>query len=269
MKIVLLVCLLIFFFFTLVRIFENRFIFVPDKYPTGYWQPDTFGLNLEDCYFSTSDGIKLHGWLLKSEKPKATILWSHGNAGNISDRLDNLSKLASLPFNVFLYDYRGYGKSEGKPSEQGVYLDSQAAYDYLLTRPEVDPEKIVVYGRSLGGAVALDLATKKTCRSLILESTFTSAQDMAQLMFGAVPMGWLMRSEFASIEKIKKLQVPILILHGDQDDIVPYDFGKQLFEAATEPKEFYEITGAAHNDTYLIGGDEYFERIKNFILDSL
>ncbi len=269
MKIILLVCSLIFIAFILLRVFENRSVFAPAKYPSGFWQPDAFGLNLEDCYFYSTDGSKLHGWFFKSEKPEATLLWSHGNAGNISDRLDNLSKLVALPFNIFLYDYRGYGKSAGKPSEEGVYQDSQAAYDYLLTRPEVDPEKIVIYGRSLGGAVAIDLATKRPCSSLILESTFTSAQDMAQIQFGALPIRWLMSSEFNSTEKIENLEVPILILHGDQDNIVPYNLGKQLFSAANEPKEFYKIKGADHNDTYLVGGNKYYEKIKSFILDHL
>jgi len=207
----------------------------------------------------------LHGWLYKDDDPIATLLWCHGNAGNISHRLDNLAKLTDLPVNVFIFDYRGYGKSSGSPDEEGVYRDAEAAYDYLVKRDDIDPNRIVLFGRSLGGAVAVDLATKRDCAALILESTFTSAKDMARNAFAGLPLDFVIKSKFNSRRKISRLNLPILFLHGTSDDIVPFRLGRDLFQAANEPKEFVEIPGAGHNDTYIIGGPTYFRQIGDFV----
>jgi fermentation-respiration switch protein FrsA (DUF1100 family) len=240
---------------------ENRMVFFPIKYPQGYWNPQSFGLEIEDCYFETADGLKLHGWLLKSDQPIATLLWCHGNAGNISDRLDNLAKLAKLPINTFIFDYRGYGRSEGTPSEKGIYLDAETALDYLTGRPDIDRGKVILFGRSLGGAVAVKLATERQNAGLILESTFTSAKDMAKSMFGFLPVHLITKSDFNSENLIRSLQIPVLVLHGSRDRTIPYDLGRKLFDAANEPKRFYEIVGADHNDTYLVGGQPYFAEL--------
>jgi hypothetical protein len=249
----------------LLRLFENQFIYFPVKYPGGYWQPETFGVQVEDCYFNAADGVRLHGWLATHEKPIATLLWCTGNAGNISHRLDNLARLVKLPINVFIFGYRGYGRSEGSPNENGVYLDALAAYDYLASRPDIDRNKIVLFGRSLGGSVAVDLATKRPCAGLILESTFTSAQDMAKSSFGFIPVHLFIKTKFDSINKINRLHVPLLLIHGSQDRTVSIRLGKKLFAAANEPKEFYEIAGADHNDTYIVGGQAYFNRLLDFL----
>ncbi|MCG8603538.1 alpha/beta hydrolase [bacterium] len=240
-------------------------VFFPIKYPQGYWNPQSFGLDIEDCYFVTADGLRLHGWLLKSDRPIATMLWCHGNAGNISDRLDNLAKLARLPINTFIFDYRGYGRSEGVPSEPGVYLDAKAAFDYLTGRSDIDRGKIVLFGRSLGGAVAVKLATERPSAGLILESAFTSAKDMAKSMFGFLPVHLITKSDFDSESRISSLRMPVLVLHGSRDRTVPYGLGRKLFEAANEPKHFYEIVDADHNDTYLVGGQPYFDELLRFI----
>ncbi len=259
---------IIIFFFSfifLLRLFENQFIYFPEKYPVGYWQPEAFGVQVEDCYFNTADGVRLHGWLVAHENPIATLLWCTGNAGNISHRLDNLARLTSLPINVFIFGYRGYGKSEGRPNENGVYLDALAAYDYLTSRPDIERNKIVLFGRSLGGAVAVELATRRPCSGLILECTFTSARDIAKSSFGFIPVHLFLKTKFDSIKKITRLHVPLLVIHGGQDRTVPIRLGKKLFEAANEPKEFYEISGADHNDTYVVGGAAYFNKLLEFI----
>lgn len=249
----------------MVRLMESRMVFFPTKYPQGYWNPQSFGLNVEDCYFQTADGLTLHGWLLKGENAIATMLWCHGNAGNISDRLDNLAKLAELPLNTFIFDYRGYGRSDGSPSEEGIYLDAEAAFDFLASNSLLDSAEIILFGRSLGGAVAVDLATKRDSKGIILESTFTSAKDMAKIMFGFLPVHLIMKSKFSSIDKISQLNTPILFFHGNRDRTVPFRLGRKLFEAANEPKEFYQIAEADHNDTYLVGGQAYFDKLLGFI----
>jgi fermentation-respiration switch protein FrsA (DUF1100 family) len=166
---------------------------------------------------------------------------------------------------VFIFDYRGYGKSEGKPNERGLYADAIAAYEYLVSRDDVEKDHIVFFGRSLGGAVAVELATQKPCEKLILESTFTSIKDMTKEMFNGLPVHYIVHTKFDSLTKIEKIRVPLLLIHGNQDTVVPFEQGKRLFNAANEPKHFYEILGADHNDTYEVGGRLYFERLSQFI----
>lgn len=265
MKYLIALVLLVAAFALLLRFMENHFVFFPTKYPEGYWQPEVFGLEAEDCYFTTADGVRLHGWFVAKEDAIATLLWCHGNAGNITHRLDNLAKLHELPVNVFIFDYRGYGRSDGEPSEQGVYLDARAAYDFLVENRGIAPETIVLFGRSLGGAVAVDLAVERRCAGLILESTFTSARDMARAAFGPLPVHWIMKTDFNCVAKIRRYRGPLLMLHGTADRTVPLRLGGRLYQAANPPKEFYEIPGADHNDTYLVGGKAYFEKLRAFV----
>jgi len=252
-------------FILLIRIFENKFVYFPFKYPQGHWQPDSFGLQAEDCYFTSSDGVRLHGWFFAKENAIATLIWCHGNAGNISDRLYDLALLCKLPINVFIFDYRGYGRSEGSPNEKGIYLDAETAYDYMISRNDVDKNKIIIFGRSLGGAVAVDLATKRSGVGLILEATFTSAKDMAKSSFGFLPVHYIMKTKLNSIAKIRGIEIPVLVAHGTSDRTVPFKLGRQLFEAANEPKEIYEIKNADHNDMFMVGGKSYLEKLFEFI----
>ena len=246
-------------------LFEEKLIYFPYKYPEGNWRPETYGLKAEDCFFTTSDGVNLHGWFFRSDAPKGTLLWCHGNAGNITHRLDNIRKLLPLGIDVFIFDYRGYGKSDGKPSEQGVYKDALAAYDFLTKEKHVPPDSIIIFGRSLGAAVAVDLASRRRCRGLVLESSFPSARAMAKEMFPIVPVHLFVRSRFDAESKINEIHVPVLFMHGTVDRTVPLHLGRKLFEKANEPKSFYEIVGADHNDTYIVGDDEYFRHWKTFI----
>ena len=248
---------------------ENKMIYFPMAYPEGYWDTSPFPGNIEDCAFRAADGVELHGWfahaLGAADEKRPTLLFFHGNAGNITHRLSNVAYLVQLGVNVFIFDYRGYGKSEGRPDEQGLYADALAAYDYLLARDDVQKEQIIFFGRSLGGAVAVELASQKPCEKLILESTFTSIKEMSKEMFAGFPLHYFVRTKFDSLSKIPRIQVPLLLLHGNRDSVVPFRHGKSLFAAANTPKDFYEIEGAGHNDTYEIGGNVYFERLSRFI----
>jgi fermentation-respiration switch protein FrsA (DUF1100 family) len=167
-------------------------------------------------------------------------------------------------YNVLMYDYRGYGRSDGTPSEEGIYKDGRAFFDYVSTLPEVNPQKIILWGTSLGGAVATEVATQRPAAGLILESTFTSGKDVAQLLYPFLPVGPFMHSKFNTIDKIRTLHLPVLVMHGSIDEILPVGLGRQLFGAANDPKEYYEIAAARHNDTFFVGGEEYFDRIDRF-----
>ena len=250
-------------------LFENKIIFHPSRYPEGYWDPASVGVPAQDIYFTSEDGVKLHGWFIPAPKAVATVLWFHGNAGNISHRLDNIQRLARLNLNIFIFDYRGYGRSEGEPDEQGIYKDSKAAYKTVIGLNSVSVDTLFLFGRSLGGICAVETALNHPARGLILESVFTSASDMSRKVFPLIPLGWGIRSKLDAIGNVPNLKLPKLILHGTRDEIVPYDLGRKLFDHAGEPKKFYPIEGAGHNDTYTIGGRDYFDTLNRFITETL
>jgi len=260
---------LLVFVIVLFRFLENTLIFYPDRDLVA--SPRDIGLTYEDAWIITSDEIKIHGWFLPSARPETPpapyLLFLHGNAGNISHRLDNLAGLTKAGLAVLIIDYRGYGRSEGRPSEKGTYLDAQAAYQYLRRKIGVDPDQIVIFGRSLGGAVAVDLAVKAPARALILESAFTSIRDMARVHFPFLP-GFLVSDMYESEKKIGRITTPTLFVHGEEDDLVPIAQGRRLFQAHPGPKEFFAIPRAAHNDTFLVGGSRYYQRLVNFVSHS-
>ena len=265
---IVLVVLLAWFVFS--GTWENKIIFHPSIYPDGMWNPETYGLPVEDVHFQSDDGVKLHGWFVKGEgaddrNERSTLLWFHGNAGNLSHRLDKILLLRKLGLNVFIFDYRGYGKSEGQPDEQGLYHDSIAAYHTLVESRNVRPETLFLFGQSLGGACAVEVALQHPVAGLILEATFTSVEEMAELMFPVLPVRFLVHSKFNSIDKVPLLSIPKLFIHGSQDSIVPFSMGRKLFDAAKEPKEFLEILNADHNDNYIVGGEGYFHALVRFV----
>lgn len=245
---------------------ENYFIFYPQK--SFDYMPDEYHLNYRDVYFITNDNIQLHGWFFPKENEKPVLIFCHGNAGNISHRIDNIKLLVERGFQVFIFDYRGYGKSSGSPSEEGIYRDGRAAYDYLVNIEKVSPEKIILFGRSLGGSVAIDVSLKRDVRSIIIESAFLSTREMAKKMFPFSLISPLLPVNYNNIEKIPDISVPKLIIHGEDDSIVPFYMGKRLYESAKEPKFFFPIKGAGHNDTYVKGGVKYFNALDAFIRDS-
>lgn len=249
---------------------ENRFIYHPDK--NVYSTPDDSGLEYEDVTFLTADGLRLNGWFVPGKTESSigdnlfTLLWFHGNAGNISHRLESIKMLYDrVPVNIFIFDYRQYGKSEGKISEQGTYIDAKAAFEYLHSRKDINHKKIIFFGCSLGSAVAVDLAVKERCCALILETPFTSIKEMGKILYPFLPVSLLLKTKYDSLSKIGDIKVPILIIHGDNDKFVPFEHGRELYEVANEPKEFYTIPGAGHNDTHIVGGEEYFNTIRRFV----
>ena len=242
---------------------EKRFVFFPERELVG--SPGHWGIQFEEVRFQASDGVKLHGWFVPGPRD-VTWLWFHGNGGNISHRLEDLMILhRNLGVNVFLFDYRGYGLSEGRVSEKGTYRDAEGALDYLRSRRDVNPKKIVYLGRSLGSAVAVWLATLYPPNGLILESPFASIKEMAKRSFPWLPLYLLVGARYNSLSRIAKVDCPLLILHGDRDEIVPISQGRKLYDAATEPKSFYVIEGAAHSDIYIVGQEPYYRALAHFL----
>jgi fermentation-respiration switch protein FrsA (DUF1100 family) len=243
----------------------DRFVFFPERQLAG--SPADVGLRYEDVWFPAADNVRLHGWWVPGERA-ATVLWFHGNAGNISHRLEHLKLLHdAVGPTVLLVGYRGYGRSDGSPSEGGLYADARGALAYARSRGEVDRERIVYFGQSLGSAVAVELATRRSPRGLILETPFTSIQEMAAGILPG-PLAHIVPRRFDNLDRIASIRCPMLFIHGDRDEVVPYEQGRRLFDAASAPKRFFTVAGARHNDAFVVGGKRYFDAVREF-LDSL
>ena len=240
---------------------ERSLVFQPARYPEGNWQPAEFAF--EDAWFQAADGTRLHGWYCPHPAPRAVVLFAHGNAGNITHRADVLRRLNhEHGLAVMTFDYRGYGRSEGAPNEEGILQDARAARTWLARRTDRAEQDIVLMGRSLGGGVAVDLAAKDGARGLILESTFTSLPAVAGDHVSWLPAGPLMENRLDSLKKLSRYRGPLLISHGDADRVIPPRHGKRLYEAANDPKRFVTIPGADHNDPQT--GD-YYRALDEFI----
>ncbi|UCG19809.1 MAG: alpha/beta hydrolase [Deltaproteobacteria bacterium] len=226
--------------------------------------PLDLNLPFEDIWFTSSDAVRLHGWLIPASSPDYLLLFCHGNAGNISHRLDNVRLLHNRGISVFIFDYRGYGRSQGRINEKGFYLDSEAAYEVARKWAEQNGAKLVVFGRSLGGIAATHLGATKHCDGLILESTFTNMGAMARAHYPLPFAESLLKHRLNAVDQIIEVRIPKLFFHGDKDRIVPIELGRKLFEAAPNPKEFVVLPGAGHNDTYFVGGKDYFKKIERF-----
>ena len=246
-----------------MSLLDQFFVYHPEPWQDRDWARLS-GLPLEEVWFQAADGARLFGWYVESSTTSGVVLWCHGNAGNIINRLENLRELYRIGLSVFLFDYRGYGRSQGRPSEEGLYQDAQGAHDYLTRTRMILPERIILFGRSLGAAVAGELAVQKPAVGLILESSFPSIGAVAKFHYGGLPVHWLLGADFPLIDRLPHLSLPKLIIHGDQDDIIPLELGRQVFEAAKPPKFFYLIAGANHNNTYQVGGAAYFKRLAEF-----
>ena len=246
----------------LLMIFEESLIFFPSPYNQGpEWSPS--GLNFEDVFFESEDGTRLHAWYCPAENPRAVVLFAHGNAGNLSGRAWFAGFMQrEMNCSIMLFDYRGYGRSEGSPNEEGVLADGRAARRELAKLAGVTEEQIVLMGRSLGGSVAIDLAAHKPARALIVESTFTSVPDVAAVHYPMFPVRLIMRTQLNSIDKIDKHKGPLLHSHGDADEVIPYHLGEQLHEAANQPKQFFRISGGTHNDP---NPPEYYQALDRFL----
>ncbi|MRH89890.1 alpha/beta fold hydrolase [Nocardia sp. SYP-A9097] len=219
-----------------------------------YATPEHFGVGFEDLSLRTADGETVNAWFVRAVgKPLGHILFAHGNGGNIGDRSPVLALLAASGFDVLIFDYRGYGSSSGRPSERGTYLDARAAREALLAQSDIDPKQVVYLGKSLGGGVMLELANAFPPAALILMSTFTGLRDAAKVVYPLLPKVFVPNA-YPSSKRIRGLRCPVLIMHGDTDELLPVRMGRELFAAAPEPKELVIYPGGAHNDIVLIPG---------------
>jgi hypothetical protein len=249
----LLLCLIVF-------LFQKNWIF----HPVREFRPLPADLVLEDVYFFNKDGIKLRGWFLDNEAAK-TVLFFHGNGGNISYGFERLKIFQELQLNALVFDYRGYGQSEGSiEKEADFYADGRSALDFLITQKKISPAKIIIWGASLGGAVAIQLATEDKFFAVIIESTFSSLDDTAAQQFWFLPTKLLLSFHFNSIEKIKNVQSPLLLIHSETDEMISFSQGKQLFERASDPKDFFAIHGA-HTSGFIESLDLYLPRVREFL----
>ena len=247
---------------------EKRFLFFPERELNG--TPGDAGLRFEDVCLTSSDGLKLHGWFLPAPvsftgPDTQTWLWFHGNGGNLSTRVGQLERAHRLlGVHQFIFDYRGYGRSEGKPTEQGTYLDARAAIGYLSQRPDVNQDRIVYFGHSLGAAVSIELAVSSPPAGMALIAPFSSIRDMAKLALPVPLAGWAVRNHYNSVAQISNVHAPVVILHGELDEIVPYSQGLKLFEAANQPKRFVTLPEAQHNNAHHVAADVMAQALLEF-----
>ena len=245
----------------------NQLIYFPER--TLLAAPEPIGVRHRELAPRTDDGERLHGWWIESRSATiGHVLLCHGNAGNIADRLLHAALLSAAGFDVLLFDYRGYGASTGTPSEEGTYRDARAALRCLLEQPEVDPRRVVYFGESLGGAIALELALFSTPAGLVLLSTFTSVRALARIHYPFIPAG-VVPDAYPRLQRIPRLAAPLLLLHGDHDEIVPIAHAHELFEAAPEPKALHAFAGVGHNDLVSDAGSELAEVIVAWARDHL
>jgi len=247
--------------FLYTKFLEKKTVFFPEKEILLY--PEDVGLLYENVFIKTADGAKLNGWYIPYEKATYTVLFFHGNAGNISYRLDKMMVLRSLGFNIFMIDYRGFGLSQGKLTEKGLYLDAEAAYSYLRQVRGLKSENIIIYGSSLGSAVAVDLATKENVRALILEGVLSSAKDVAVRRYPYLP-AFAFSYKLDSLKKIKQVNVPKLFLHSVNDEVLDIEMAIKLFKTASEPKKFIKLKGE-HATCYNESKVEFLKAIESFV----
>jgi fermentation-respiration switch protein FrsA (DUF1100 family) len=220
--------------------------------------PADLRLAFEEVAFPSRDGVRLSGWYIPRENARFTLLFCHGNGGNIMHLLDSLTFFHDLGLNCFLFDYRGYGHSAGRPTEPGTYLDAQAAWDWLVREKQAAPEQIILLGRSLGGSIAAHLAGRVPAAGLVVESAFTSYPDIGARFYPYMPVRLFARFRYDTLAYLKSVHCPVLLIHSRDDELVPFEFGARLFEAAPEPKKFVEIRGS-HNDGFLVSARAYQE----------
>lgn len=252
-------------FAALVYFGQNRLVFLPSR--TIDVTPDQVGLAYDDIAIDVTADAKIQAWYFRAAPENhagRTVLFCHGNAGNISHRLQTVRFFLDLSADVLLFDYRGYGRSDGTPTEDNVYADALAAYRWLTAERAVAPENVFLFGRSMGGAVAVDLASRVRCGGVIIESTFTSAVDMGRRLYPFMPIRLLARISFDSQSKISRLTCPVLVAHSPQDEIVPYEMGRALYEAADSRKHFVDLEGG-HNDLTSLDNDLYRNALEEFL----
>ena len=249
--------------------FQSRLIFFPNTPSRAVGPgPDSIGLAFESVEILTEDGTKLDAWYVPALEPRGTVLFFHGNAGNISHRLDSLRVFNHLGLSTLIFDYRGYGRSKGKVSEPGFYRDAEAAWRHLTEERRIPVAEIVIFGRSLGAAVAAHVAGRHRPGALIIESGFVSVPDMAAELYPWLPARRLARIGFPTGDYLKSVSCPVLVVHSRDDEIIPFGHGQSLFEIAREPKQILELRGG-HNDGFLVSGRQYLDGLDAFVATSL
>ena len=245
---------------------QGRMIYHPTRELTQ--TPESLHLEYEDVWMKASDGVKIHGWFMPAENSRGALLMCHGNAGNVSHRVESAALYQRMGLDVLVFDYRGYGQSEGSPSEKGTYADAEAAWDYLTVQRGIRPDRIVILGRSLGGAIASHLAIDHTPAALVLESAFSSVGDMGASLYPYLPVRLLSRYRYDTADYVSRVSCPVLVMHGPGDEIVPFELGKKIFAAAKEPKQFAELAGG-HNDGQFATGQAYVQTLDAFVTANL
>lgn len=243
---------------------QSSLVYYPGSGRNVIETPDDRGLGYESVEIATSDGESLHGWFIPVPAATGTVLFFHGNAGNISHRMDYLLMFHRLGYNTLIFDYRGYGQSSGSPSESGTYLDARAAWRYLTETKEIPSTHVVLFGESLGGAVAAWLAVREKPALLVLASVFTSIPDMAAKIYPFLPVRLLSRFEYSTIDYLRTVTCPVFVAHSPQDDIVPFTHGEALYQAAPEPKQFLRLQGG-HNNGFIFMREDWVEALRKFI----
>jgi hypothetical protein len=241
---------------TVLYLLQPKFLYRPMR--EVFSTPAELKLDFEEVIFKSADGLNLSGWYIPVDSPKFTVFFCHGNGGNIAHRLDSINIFHNLGLSCFIFDYSGYGDSQGKPSEEGTYLDAMAAYKWLTEEKKIPAKNIIIFGRSLGGSIAAHLAGRVEVRALVVEITFTSYVDIAKEYYPYMPVKWFARFSYRTIDYVKTVNCPVMFIYSRNDEIVPYKFGLELYEAANDPKEFIEIFGG-HNDCFLASGEIYTE----------
>jgi len=244
---------------------QSRFVYFPKT--ELVCTPGDYGLSYETVHFIASDEVRLSGWFIQAKNSRGVILFCHGNGGNISHRMEAVRIFNRLRFEVLIFDYRGYGESGGNPNEGGTYLDVEAAWKHLVDERDVLPEDIVVFGKSLGGAVASYIAQTRLPSKLIVESSFTSIKDIGAEIYRYLPVKLLSRFEYNTLDYLRGVECPVLIVHSRDDDMIPFAHGRLLFEAANEPKRFLEIHGS-HNEGFLTSSPDYVSGLSSFLSES-
>ncbi len=243
---------------------QERYLFSPQSEFVD--NPSLLGLKYEEVNLKSDDGVTLNAWYLPAETSRPVILYCHGNAGNISHRLEHLKLIHDLGYSIFIFDYRGYGKSTGKISERGTYYDAALAWQYLILDRKFSPDNIIVYGRSLGASVAAWLSARHTPAALIIESAFDSIQSLGSQLYPFLPVKWLTRFSYNTLNHIRAVKCPVLVIHSIEDEVIPYSHGKELYKNIHGEKTFLKITGS-HNTGFQTSGDHYVEGIRNFLMD--
>ena len=255
-------------FVALMWVFQDRLLYLPEVGGRDLEAtPADIGLDFEDLALETADGVRIHGWFVPAQPERAVVLFFHGNAGNISHRLDTLRMFRELGLSVLLLDYRGYGRSEGRPSEEGTALDARAAWDWLIEDAGRTPDEIVIAGRSLGAAVAAELAHTRQPGAVILESPFRSVPILAQEVYPFLPARWLARIHYPTEEYVATIEAPLFIIHSRDDEIIPFAHGEAVHAAARDPQPLLPIRGG-HNTGFLESRERYLQGIDGFLAGS-